>query len=59
MRIYINGCRYHERLNVKKEGSKLLTYTGSRVEIIVILVTGPVVTPEARGMVRRERNQRT
>ena len=30
-----------------------------RVEIIVILVSGVVVTPEARDLVRHERNQRT
>ncbi len=29
------------------------------VEIILRLVTGLVVTPEARGLVRRKRNQRT
>jgi hypothetical protein len=27
-RIYINGCRYNERLNTKTEGSKRLAYTG-------------------------------
>jgi hypothetical protein len=32
---------------------------GRNTEIIVILVAGLVVTPEARGLVRRERNQRT
>ncbi len=30
-----------------------------RVEIIVSLVSGLVVTPEARGLVRRARHQRT
>ena len=29
-RIYINGCRYNERLNAKTEGSKRLGYTGLR-----------------------------
>jgi hypothetical protein len=58
--IYINGCRYNERLNAKTEGSKRLTYAGvERVEIIVSLATGLVVTTEVRDLVRRERNQRT
>jgi hypothetical protein len=55
--MYINGCRYNERLNVKTEGSPI--HWVPRVEIIVSLVAGLVVTPEARGLVRRERNQRT
>ena len=49
-----------ESLNGEKEGSKLLVYTGfRRVEIIVSLAAGLVVTPEALDLVRRERNQRT
>jgi hypothetical protein len=43
-RIYVNGCRYNERLNPKKEESKDLVYTelkecGLRRSISVVIHT--------------------
>ncbi len=57
--IQIDGCRYNERLNDKTEKSKPHIHWVARVEIIVNLVSGVVVTPEVRDLVRREINQRT
>ncbi len=55
LRIHINGWRYNERLNANlKEGSKRL----ARVEKIS-LVSGLMVTSEARGLDKSARNRRT